>query len=106
MGTLVILEVRRVPGLRGMVYASSSSVYGANTKQPFSVGDPVDYPVSLYGATKRSCELMAESYSPALWAAVDGIAVFHSVWAMGPPGYGSVSVHARDPGGRTDSGLQ
>ena len=107
MGTLVMLEaVRRVRGLRGMVYASSSSVYGANTKQPFSVDDPVDHPVSLYGATKRSCELIAESYSPALWAAVDGIAVFHSVWAMGPPGYGGVSVHARDPGGRTDSGLQ
>jgi UDP-glucuronate 4-epimerase len=64
MGTLVMLEAaRRVSGLRGMVYASSSSVYGANTRQPFSVDDRVDQPVSLYGATKRSCELIAEAYS-------------------------------------------
>jgi UDP-glucuronate 4-epimerase len=62
MGTLVMLEAaRRVSELRGVVYASSSSVYGANTKQPFSVDDRVDQPVSLYGATKR-CELIAESY--------------------------------------------
>ena len=107
MGTLVMLEAaRRVRGLRGMVYASSSSVYGANTKQPFSVDDPVDHPVSLYGATKRSCELIAESYSRLYGLPTDGIAVFHGVWAMGPAGHGGVSVHARDPGGRTDPGLQ
>src|SRR5207244_6232088 len=64
MGTLVVLEMaRRIADLRGLVYASSSSVYGANTKQPFSVDDRVDHPVSLYGATKRGCELMAEAYS-------------------------------------------
>jgi UDP-glucuronate 4-epimerase len=64
MGRLVMLEAaRRVKHFTGMVYASSSSVYGANTKQPFSVEDPVDQPVSLYAATKRSCELMAETYS-------------------------------------------
>src|SRR5580704_425202 len=62
MGTLVMLEAaRRLPALRGITYASSSSVYGANTKQPFSIEDRVDNPVSLYGATKRSCELIAES---------------------------------------------
>jgi UDP-glucuronate 4-epimerase len=67
MGTLVMLEAaRRIPNLRGLVYASSSSVYGANTKQPFRIDDRVDHPVSLYGATKRTCELMAESYSR-LW---------------------------------------
>ena len=86
MGTLVMLEAaRRVRGLRGLVYASSSSVYGANTKQPFSVDDAVDHPVSLYGATKRSCELMAESYSRLYGLADHGIAVFYRVWAMGSP---------------------
>jgi UDP-glucuronate 4-epimerase len=45
------------------VFASSSSVYGANTKQPFSVSDKVDHPVSLYGATKKANELMAHSYA-------------------------------------------
>ena len=46
-----------------LVYASSSSVYGANRKLPYSENDPVDHPVSLYAATKRSNELMAHSYS-------------------------------------------
>src|SRR5215208_4445033 len=65
MGTLVILEAARsIPRLRGIVYASSSSVYGENSKkQPFSVEDRVDRPASVYGATKRSCELIAETYS-------------------------------------------
>jgi UDP-glucuronate 4-epimerase len=63
-GTLVILEAaRRIDNLTGITYASSSSVYGANPKQPFSVDDRVDQPVSLYAATKRSCELIAHTYS-------------------------------------------
>lgn len=64
MGTLVMLEAaRRIKDLRGIIYASSSSVYGANAKQPFSIEDRVDLPVSLYAATKRGCELMAQTYS-------------------------------------------
>ena len=64
MGTLVIFEAaRRIDNLTGITYASSSSVYGANRKQPFSIEDPVDQPVSLYAATKRSCELIAYTYS-------------------------------------------
>jgi UDP-glucuronate 4-epimerase len=64
MGTLVMLEAaRRIDGLTAITYASSSSVYGANQKQPFSVEDRVDEPVSLYAATKRSCELVARTYS-------------------------------------------
>jgi UDP-glucuronate 4-epimerase len=64
MGTLVMLEAaRRIGKPGGIVYASSSSVYGANRKQPFSVADPVEQPVSLYAATKRSCELLAQTYS-------------------------------------------
>lgn len=63
MGQLVVLELaRRLPELKHLVYASSSSVYGANTKLPFSVADRIDHPVSVYAATKRSAELMTEAY--------------------------------------------
>lgn len=64
MGHLVLLELARRLGsrLRHLVYASSSSVYGGNDKIPFAVGDRVDQPVSLYAATKRSGELMTETY--------------------------------------------
>jgi UDP-glucuronate 4-epimerase len=64
VGTLVMLEAaRRIDKLSAITYASSSSVYGANKKQPFSVDDRVDQPVSLYAATKRSCELIAHTYA-------------------------------------------
>jgi UDP-glucuronate 4-epimerase len=63
-GFLEILELaRNLPALRHLVYASSSSVYGANTKLPFSVDDRVDRPVSLYAASKKANEMMAYSYS-------------------------------------------
>lgn len=63
-GHLSMLElVRHHPKKPRLVYASSSSVYGANTKVPFAETDRVDSPVSLYAATKRSCELMSEAYS-------------------------------------------
>jgi UDP-glucuronate 4-epimerase len=64
MGQTVMIEAaRRAPRLRNFVYASSSSVYGGNTKLPFSVEDPVDKPISLYAATKRACELVAQTYA-------------------------------------------
>ena len=63
MGHLVIQEAaRRLPNLDHLVYASSSSVYGANRKLPFAETDPVDEPVSLYAATKRADELMSFAY--------------------------------------------
>jgi UDP-glucuronate 4-epimerase len=63
MGHLVILEAaRRIEGLRHLVYASSSSVYGANQALPFAETDRVDTPVSLYAATKRADELMSHAY--------------------------------------------
>jgi UDP-glucuronate 4-epimerase len=63
MGHVVVLEaVRRLPGLRSFVYASSSSVYGGNSKQPSSVEDRVDSPISLYAATKRADELITHAY--------------------------------------------
>jgi len=64
MGHLVMLEAaRRQPALRHFVYASSSSVYGANQVMPFRETDRVDTPVSLYAATKRADELMSHAYA-------------------------------------------
>ena len=63
VGFANILEACRRNGVPRLVYASSSSVYGGNTKLPFSESDPVDHPVSLYAATKKSNELMAHAYS-------------------------------------------
>lgn len=64
MGQVVMLELARlIPQLRHFVYASSSSVYGGNTKIPFSVADPVERPVSLYAATKRADELITWQYA-------------------------------------------
>jgi len=63
VGFVNILEGCRSTGVKHFVYASSSSVYGMNVKQPFSVGDNVDHPISLYAATKKSNELMAHTYS-------------------------------------------
>jgi len=69
MGQVVMLELARAlqcvkgAGLKHFVYASSSSVYGANTKTPFAVGDAVDHPNSLYAATKRADELFGHTYA-------------------------------------------
>ena len=63
VGFLNILEGCRHHDVEHLVYASSSSVYGANEKMPFSTSDNVDHPVSLYAATKKSNELMAHTYS-------------------------------------------
>ena len=63
VGFVNILEACRHNEIKHLVYASSSSVYGANKKIPFSTEDNVDYPVSLYAATKKSNELMAHTYS-------------------------------------------
>ena len=68
VGFVNLLEAaRRAGDIEHLVYASSSSVYGANRKQPFSIDDPVDQPVSLYAATKRANELMAHAQ---MWGAV------------------------------------
>ena len=63
VGHLNMLEICRNYEIRNIVYASSSSVYGGNTKVPFSISDRVDNPVSLYAATKRSDELMSYTYN-------------------------------------------
>jgi len=63
VGFVNVLEGCRHTGVKHLLYASSSSVYGANTAQPFSVHDNVDHPVSLYAASKKANELMAHCYS-------------------------------------------
>ncbi|MGH7059686.1 MAG: NAD-dependent epimerase/dehydratase family protein [Stellaceae bacterium] len=86
MGTLVMLEAaRRIENLTAIAYASSSSVYGGNTKQPFSVADPVEQPVSLYAATKRSCELIARSYSHLYRLPATGLRFFTVYGPWGRP---------------------
>jgi UDP-glucuronate 4-epimerase len=86
MGTLVMIEAaRRIDGLTGITYASSSSVYGANRQQPFSVEDRVDQPVSLYAATKRSCELLAHTYSHLYGLRATGLRFFTVYGPWGRP---------------------
>ncbi|MCW5749308.1 MAG: NAD-dependent epimerase/dehydratase family protein [Alphaproteobacteria bacterium] len=86
MGHLVVLEAaRRLPDLRHIVYASSSSVYGANTKTPFAVGDPVDHPRSLYAVTKRADELMSEAYVGLYGLRLSGLRFFTVYGPWGRP---------------------
>jgi UDP-glucuronate 4-epimerase len=82
----VMLEAaRRIDRLTAITYASSSSVYGANRKQPFSVEDRVDQPVSLYAATKRSCELVAYTYSHLYGLPATGLRFFTVYGPWGRP---------------------
>jgi UDP-glucuronate 4-epimerase len=75
-GFVNVLEGCRHHECRHLIYASSSSVYGANTKLPFSVADKTDQPVSLYAATKKANELMAYSYSHLYRLPVTGLRFF------------------------------
>lgn len=75
----------RVAGLRQFVFASSSSVYGANSKVPFSEQDSVDHPISLYAATKKSNELIAHSYSHLFGIPVTGLRFFTVYGPWGRP---------------------
>jgi len=84
-GFLHILEGCRHHGVEHLVYASSSSVYGANRKLPFDVSDPVDHPVSLYGATKKANELMAHSYAHLFALPTTGLRFFTVYGPWGRP---------------------
>jgi len=85
-GHLTILEAcRALPNLEHLVYASSSSVYGANQKLPFSVTDPVEKPISLYAATKRNCELMSYTYSHLFQIPATGLRFFTVYGPWGRP---------------------
>ena len=85
VGFTNILEGCRHNGVEHLVYASSSSVYGANTKLPFSVHDNVDHPVSLYAATKKSNELMAHCYSHLYGLPATGLRFFTVYGPWGRP---------------------
>ncbi len=85
VGFVNMLEGCRHHGVQHLVYASSSSVYGANTKVPFAVGDSVDHPVSLYAATKKSNELMAHSYSHLYGLPTTGLRFFTVYGPWGRP---------------------
>ncbi len=85
VGFVNILEGCRHSSVGHLVYASSSSVYGANRKLPFSVEDNVDHPISLYGATKRANELMAHVYSHLFGLPVTGLRFFTVYGPWGRP---------------------
>ena len=85
VGFLNILECCRYYGVQHLVFASSSSVYGLNSKTPYSEDDKVDTPVSLYAASKKSNELMAHSYSKLYGFAVTGLRYFTVYGPWGRP---------------------
>lgn len=84
-GFLNVLEGCRRSGTQHLIYASSSSVYGANTRLPFSVHDNVDHPVSLYAATKKANELMAHAYSKLYGLPATGLRFFTVYGPWGRP---------------------
>ena len=85
IGHLTILEGCRHTGVDHLIYASSSSVYGLNSKLPFSTADSVDHPVSLYAATKKANELMAHTYSHLYGIPTTGLRFFTVYGPWGRP---------------------
>jgi UDP-glucuronate 4-epimerase len=85
VGHLNMLELARHRGVEHMVYASSSSVYGGNTKLPFAVEDRVDHPLSLYAATKKADELMSETYAHLFRLPLTGLRFFTVYGPWGRP---------------------
>lgn len=84
-GFLHVLEGCRHSGVRHLVYASSSSVYGSNTQLPFRTSDSVDHPVSLYAATKKANELMAHTYGHLFQLPTTGLRFFTVYGPWGRP---------------------
>jgi UDP-glucuronate 4-epimerase len=84
-GFTTILEGCRQTGCRHLLYASSSSVYGSNTKMPFSVHDNVDHPLSLYGASKKANELMSHAYAHLFGLPMTGLRFFTVYGPWGRP---------------------
>jgi UDP-glucuronate 4-epimerase len=85
VGFVNVLEACRHSGVKHLVYASSSSVYGANTTMPFSIHDNVDHPISLYAATKKANELMAHTYSHLYQLPTTGLRFFTVYGPWGRP---------------------
>lgn len=85
VGTLHVLEGCRYHDVEHLVYASSSSVYGANTAMPFSIHQNVDHPLAMYGATKKANELMAHTYSSLYGLPTTGLRFFTVYGPYGRP---------------------
>ena len=86
VGNVTLMEeAKQLKNLKHFVYASSSSVYGSNTKLPFAVEDRTDYPISLYAATKRADELMAHTYSHLFGMPTTGLRFFTVYGPWGRP---------------------
>jgi UDP-glucuronate 4-epimerase len=85
LGTLNVLEGCRHNGVQHLVYASTSSVYGASTKMPFSTHEPASHPLSLYAASKRATELMAHNYSALFGLPTTGLRFFTVYGPWGRP---------------------
>jgi UDP-glucuronate 4-epimerase len=80
-----IIELAKNHKVQNFVYASSSSVYGTNEKQPFSVDDAVDHPMAIYAASKRANELIAHAYSHPFWLPTTGLRFFTAYGPFGRP---------------------
>ena len=93
VGHVNMLELARTRGVKHLVYASSSSVYGANDKIPFAVEDRVDHPRSLYAATKKADELMSETYAHLYRIPQTGLRFFHRLRPLGSAGYDALDLH-------------
>ena len=106
VGFVNILEGCRHSGVKHLVYASSSSVYGANTKMPFSVHHNVDHPVSLYAATKKANELMAHTYSHLYQLPTTGLRFFTVYGPWGRPDMALFLFTKAILAGETDQCLQ
>ena len=85
MGFMNVLECCKTFKTKGLIYASSSSVYGGNTKHPFSIEDRVDNPISIYAASKKANELMANSYSHLYGLNTTGLRFFTVYGPWGRP---------------------
>lgn len=106
VGTANLHEVlRRLPPRR-LIFASTSSIYGGNTKTPFSETDRTDAPASLYAATKKSGEALVHSYAHLFGDRLDLCALLHGLRSLGPAGHGAVQVHRRHSQGKSHRRLR
>ena len=106
IGFLNILEGCRHIGVEHLLYASSSSVYGANTAMPFAVDQNVDHPLSLYGATKKANELMAHSYAHLYGLPTTGLRFFTVYGPWGRPDMAIFTFTRQHHRGRAHRRLQ
>ena len=93
-----LFELAKLNNIKNVVYASSSSVYGGNTDFPFSVNsiNRVDNPISVYAATKKYNELLAESYSKLYGINMTGLRFLYCLWSLGTSRYVHVQIAGRN----------